>query len=135
MHKDLNLLLKLKAKINSNSDHRPVLCVLDLDAVRVDAERRGRVFEEVVKSVGPTDGSVMLKAASLSSAEAPSESVLAEFLSQKFGPVRFVKRLRDLIWVGFANNAVALDAAAAGRIQVRGNDYQGTIEGNYIRSV
>ena len=43
------------------SDNRPVLCVLDLDVLRVDAERRGRVFEEVVKSVGPTDGSVMLK--------------------------------------------------------------------------
>ena len=43
------------------SNHRPVLCVLDLDVLRVDAERRGRVFEEVVKSVGPTDGSVMLK--------------------------------------------------------------------------
>ena len=109
-----------------------MLCVLDLDAVRVDAERRGRVFEEVVRSVGPTDGSVMLKAASPSSADAPTESVLAEFLSQKFGPVRFVKRLRDLVWVGFANNAVALDAAAAGRIQVGGNNYQGTIEGNYI---
>ena len=37
------------------------MCVLDLDASRVDADRRGRVFEEVVKSVGPTDGSVMLK--------------------------------------------------------------------------
>ena len=52
-----NLLLKMRWK----SNHRPVLCVLDLDVLRVDAERRGRVFEEVVNSVGPTDGSVMLK--------------------------------------------------------------------------
>ena len=43
------------------TEHRPVLCVLDLDVFKVDAERRGKVFEEVVKSVGPTDGSVMLK--------------------------------------------------------------------------
>ena len=42
-----------------------MLCVLDLDALRVDAERRGKVFEEVVKAVGPTDGSVMLKVAKL----------------------------------------------------------------------
>ena len=134
------------------SDNRPVLCVLDLDVLRVDAERRGRVFEEVVKSVGPTDGSVMLKvskknsnytSASLAdflnhrfyrkdypsfqplSADATTESVLADSLSQKFGPVRFVRRLRDFVWAGFASNAAALNAAAAGRIQVGGSEYQG----------
>ena len=66
-----------------------------------------------------------------SSADAPpSESALAESLSQKFGPVRFVKRLRDFVWVGFANSAAAMDAVAAGRIQVMGMNYQGTVDGN-----
>ena len=59
-----------------------------------------------------------------SSADATSESGLAEFLSQKFGPVRFVKRMRDSVWVGFASNAVALDAEGAGRLQVMGNNFQ-----------
>ena len=59
------------------------------------------------------------------SADATSESVLAETLSQKFGPVRFIRRLRDFVWAGFASNAAALNAAAAGRIQVGGNNYQG----------
>ena len=62
-----------------------------------------------------------------SSADATSESGLAEFLSQKFGPVRFVKRLRDFVWVGFANSAAAMEAVAAGRIQVMGMNYQGTV--------
>ena len=39
-----------------------MLCVLDVDAFRVDAERRGRAFEEAVRAVGPPDGSVVLKA-------------------------------------------------------------------------
>ena len=35
--------------------------MLDVDAFRVDAERRGRAFEEAVRAVGPTDGAVVLK--------------------------------------------------------------------------
>ena len=36
-----------------------------------------------------------------------------------------MRRLRDFVWAGFASNAAALNAAAAGRIQVGGIDYQG----------
>ena len=35
--------------------------MLDVDAFRVDAERRGRAFEEAVRAVGPPDGSIVLK--------------------------------------------------------------------------
>ncbi len=43
------------------SDHRPVLAVLDLDVLRVDVERRQRVLANAIHQAGPPDGSVVLK--------------------------------------------------------------------------
>lgn len=43
------------------SDHRPVLAVLDAEVLKVDEAKRGQIFEDSLSLVGPPDGSVMLK--------------------------------------------------------------------------
>ena len=43
------------------SDHRPILCVLDVEVLRVDESKREGFFEEAMSAVGPPDGSVLLQ--------------------------------------------------------------------------
>ena len=43
------------------SDHRPILAVLDVEVLKVDTRRREEYFEEALKSIGPPDGSILLQ--------------------------------------------------------------------------
>ncbi len=43
------------------SDHRPILCVLDVEVNRVDEDRREEFFRRAIGDVGPPDGSVLLQ--------------------------------------------------------------------------
>jgi hypothetical protein len=43
------------------SDHRPILAVIDIEVHKLDEKRRGEVFEEELKNVGPPDGTVVLQ--------------------------------------------------------------------------
>ena len=43
------------------SDHRPVLAIIDVEVHKVDAEKREIVFQEALKDLGPPDGSIILQ--------------------------------------------------------------------------
>ncbi|VDK69653.1 unnamed protein product [Onchocerca ochengi] len=49
------------------SDHRPVCALFRVDAYKIDLSRFGLVFRDVVSSVGPPDGSVLVSVCSLDS--------------------------------------------------------------------
>ena len=42
------------------SDHRPVVALLEVEVRRVDAARRRATFERLVQQAGPPDASVLL---------------------------------------------------------------------------
>ena len=42
------------------SDHRPILAILDVEVHKVDSEKREKVFQEALKELGPPDGSIVL---------------------------------------------------------------------------
>ncbi|MCL4123585.1 UNVERIFIED_CONTAM: hypothetical protein GTU68_052599 [Idotea baltica] len=56
------------------SDHRPVLALIDVEGKSVSEERRARLYHSVVECLGPTDCTVILQVgtASLSSSVLPS---------------------------------------------------------------
>ncbi len=43
------------------SDHRPVLSIIDIEVSKILTDVRERVFEEALDSVGPPDGSILLQ--------------------------------------------------------------------------
>lgn len=43
------------------SDHRPVIAIVDIDIYRVDDERRKQVFMEVIQDLGPPDATVVVQ--------------------------------------------------------------------------
>jgi synaptojanin len=48
------------------SDHRPVLGIVDIEVMRILPEEREKVFADALESVGPPDGSVLLQVSVLS---------------------------------------------------------------------
>lgn len=43
------------------SDHRPVIAIVDVELARIDAERRERVFGEVIGDLGPPDATIVVR--------------------------------------------------------------------------
>jgi hypothetical protein len=126
------------------SDHRPVLGVLDIDVLRVNDEKRERVFGDAARSVGPPDGSVILQVLQMpmdqgklsqpsfmnsvifqsadpnGAHQMSADGFLPALVSElgRFGQIRFVKRLRDFVWVAFMDPTKTLEAMANGRVKV-----------------
>jgi phosphatidylinositol-bisphosphatase len=42
------------------SDHRPVICILDIQAQVVDEESRREVFNDTIAKLGPPDGTIVI---------------------------------------------------------------------------
>ena len=43
------------------SDHRPILALLDVEVLKVNEKKRETVFDEALAVVGPPDGSILLQ--------------------------------------------------------------------------
>lgn len=43
------------------SDHRPVIAVIDIEIFHVDESRRSQVFMEVIQDLGPPDATVVVQ--------------------------------------------------------------------------
>lgn len=110
------------------SDHRPILAVLDIEVLQVNERKREAVFAEALKIIGPPDGSILLQFDNLGSFDVSSvvaddhfmESLSAEV--SKIGQIRFIKCIHELVWVAFMNHSKALEAVDVGKIQVCGHD-------------
>ena len=98
------------------SDHRPILAIIDVEVHKVDEEKREVVFKEALQELGPPDGSVLLQFDDVIGADL-NEIVdehflqqLKEELSGQIGDLRFVKFVNEMIWAQFANYKNALEA-------------------------
>ena len=43
------------------SDHRPIMAVLDIDVLKLNSRKREDVFKEELAEIGPPDGNVILQ--------------------------------------------------------------------------
>lgn len=102
------------------SDHRPVIAVIDIDVHQAEPDRRERVFKEVIQDLGPPDGTIVVKADDADNGfDDNFMMALLQDLSQ-IGEVILVRFVDDTIWVTFRDGQCALAAARKGRTQVCG---------------
>ncbi|XP_014252090.1 synaptojanin-1 [Cimex lectularius] len=106
------------------SDHRPVIAVLDIEIFDVEESLRDNVFKQAVKNTGPSDATVIINVddQSLNSDEDFKMSLL-ENMSQ-YGEVVIVRQVEDMIYVVFRDSFSALLAAQSGSTLVNGRNFQ-----------
>lgn len=109
------------------SDHRPILGIVDVQVHKVDEDKREKVFQEALEELGPPDGSVLIQFDDVIGADLNEivdehfMQTLKEKIHDNFGEVRFVKFINEMIWVAFNNYKLALEAAEKGSIEVCGH--------------
>ena len=113
------------------SDHRPVIALLDIQARVVDKVRRDRTLETIGEELGPSDGTVIVRpctgtwAVSLATIGGNIEEVVGAVNSEmsKFGSVRYSRAVRDAVWTQYREGGAALTALTARNITVLGVDW------------
>ncbi|XP_043228770.1 synaptojanin-1-like [Amphibalanus amphitrite] len=106
------------------SDHRPVVALLEVEARQVDPARRHATFERLVQQAGPPDASVILTSDTEDLYSLTElDNFMAELLAQltSFGDVILVRFVGDTMWVTFKEGGFALAASHQGSVQVQGH--------------
>lgn len=99
------------------SDHRPVIGIIDIEVSQIDKAQRDIVFNEVTKDLGPPDGTVIIKPNDDSNYDETgpfSDTVMAALLQElsSFGEVTLVRFADDnTLWITFREGLAALQAA------------------------
>lgn len=113
------------------SDHRPVIAIIDVEICKIDKQRRSQVFSDVIKDLGPPDGTILIQATNPSSNSDSGDeddgsiydenlmSALIQELTQ-IGEVTLVRFVGDTMWVTFRDGQSALTAAQKQFVQVCG---------------
>uniref|UniRef100_A0A8D8SPY4 phosphoinositide 5-phosphatase n=1 Tax=Cacopsylla melanoneura TaxID=428564 RepID=A0A8D8SPY4_9HEMI len=107
------------------SDHRPVIALLNIEISRADPVLRDRVLDQVVQDVGPPDGTVIVQL--LNSSHYEEEPFDAEFMQtlladfSQIGEVILVRFVEDTMWVTFREGLHALSAAKKQMMQICGH--------------
>ncbi|XP_069684733.1 synaptojanin-1 isoform X2 [Periplaneta americana] len=106
------------------SDHRPVIALIDIEIFHVNDSRRSQVFMEVIQDLGPPDATIVVQVTSEMSGEDVFDDnfmmVLLQELSQ-IGEVILVRFVEDTMWVTFRDGQCALAAAKKGTTQLCGH--------------
>lgn len=103
------------------SDHRPVIAIIDAEIISIDQRRRREVFEQVIKDLGPPDCTIVVHVHEPSTEEdgGPTiydENVMSTLIQElsKLGEVTLVRYVDDTMWVTFRDGESALNAVAKG---------------------
>ncbi|XP_033253921.1 synaptojanin-1-like [Drosophila miranda] len=108
------------------SDHRPVIAIIDAEIREIDQQRRRTVFEQVIRDLGPPDSTIVVHVMESSvDDEGPTiydESVMSALIAElsKMGEVTLVRYVEDTMWVTYRDGEAALNAAAKRSTQVCG---------------
>jgi phosphatidylinositol-bisphosphatase len=89
------------------SDHRPVLAVLDVQARVVDGAKREEVVEGILAKMGPSDGTVVCTPREGPGLVILSEDVVGAITSKmaEHGEVRYSRAVRGTVWTQFRYTA------------------------------
>ncbi|KAK2582571.1 hypothetical protein KPH14_004860 [Odynerus spinipes] len=108
------------------SDHRPVIGIVDIEVYRVEPQKREHVFKEVIQDLGPLDGTIIVKAVEeTEDADSAFDSNFMMALLQDLshiGEVILVRFVGETIWVTFRDGQCALAAAKKGMTHVCGQE-------------
>ncbi|KAJ8983083.1 hypothetical protein NQ317_007125 [Molorchus minor] len=111
------------------SDHRPVIAFIDLEARRVTENRRQQVFYEVIADMGPPDGTIIVCCENLPQNEEMvifDDSMVMCLLEDlaEFGETILVRFVAETMWITFRDGQAVLEAIKKtnGHIQVQGYD-------------
>lgn len=104
------------------SDHRPVVSVIDISVDCINLKRRDNVFKEVITDLGPHDSTIVIKAKKIphqsnASFDDTFMEKIIHFLSE-FGEIALVRFVDDSVRITFKNGISALAAAEKKIIEV-----------------
>ena len=109
------------------SDHRPVVAILDIEYGMIDTDKRAQVFNEVIKDLGPPDATVVIHAVDQQNDEDEDsiydENVTAALVQElaEIGEVTLVRFVGETMWVTFKDGQAAVSAVKQkGNLQVCG---------------
>lgn len=111
------------------SDHRPVIAILDIEYSLIDFDKRNRVFYDVIRDLGPPDATVVIQTVNPPSDDDEDsiydENVTAALVRElaDIGEVTLVRFVAETMWVTFKDGQAALAAVKhKSNLQVCGID-------------
>lgn len=93
------------------SDHRPVVAVLQIDALQVDKQSRETVIKNAIESVGPLDATIILKL-QLGEVGAICDDDFMTGLLEKlslYGDVILIRFVEETMWITFKDGKSVLN--------------------------
>lgn len=109
------------------SDHRPVIAIIDAEIMEIDQKRRKVVFEQVIRDLGPPDSTIVVHVREPSAEDdgGPTiydENVMSTLIQElsKMGEVTLVRYVEDTMWVTFRDGEASLNAVAKKHLNICG---------------
>lgn len=107
------------------SDHRPVIAIIDVEVRRMNEDKRQQVFYEVIADMGPPDGTIIIHCENLPQNDYTSvfeDNIVMTILEDfaQFGETILVRFVADTMWITFRDGQAVLEALKKtnGRIRV-----------------
>ncbi|XP_050497506.1 synaptojanin-1 isoform X1 [Diabrotica virgifera virgifera] len=112
------------------SDHRPVIAMVDIEVRNINEQMRQKVFYEVIADMGPPDSTIIVNFENASENggfigfDSTMMTVLLEEFSQ-LGEIILVRFVSDTMWITFRDGQVVLEALkkTKGELNVNGIDF------------
>ena len=107
------------------SDHRPIMAIIDVEALSVNTLKREKVFEEAMKTVGPPDGSILatFRDPEVISSAHRCMTELVEKLEEIGGKIRFTKVINaTTVWIAFMDHSKVLTVVEQGQLLIGGQN-------------
>jgi len=110
------------------SDHRPVLAVIDIKVREVDIEKQQQITKDVLETLGPSDGTVVSTPLTGPNTVKITEDIVGSITScmSEFGDVRYSREVRGTVWTQFREGGAAASALSAQMILASGVEWQVT---------
>ncbi|CAB3386484.1 Hypothetical predicted protein [Cloeon dipterum] len=112
------------------SDHRPVIAIIDVEVLKVDESRRHQVLLNVLQQQGPPDATVVVRVEDVKDENEAVSLFTDEFMMEllqelsQVGEVILVRFVEETMWVTFREGECALAAANRGRLSLCGHRVQ-----------
>ncbi|EFA11114.1 LOW QUALITY PROTEIN: synaptojanin-1 [Tribolium castaneum] len=93
------------------SDHRPVIAIIDITARKIDETKRQNMFYEVIADMGPPDGTIIVHYEDSSqNDEVFDDQLVATLLDDftQFGEAILVRFIADTMWITFRDGQSVL---------------------------
>ncbi|XP_013782623.1 synaptojanin-1-like [Limulus polyphemus] len=108
------------------SDHRAVIAEIDIEVLQVNEERRDEVFQDVIGTMGPPDGTVIVQLEEEVSGESChifDDDFLSNLLLlfNSAGEVILIRYVEETLWVTFREGQGALAAIKSSGCEVLGH--------------